>query len=286
MEEAILGRTGRRVSRLGFGGAPAGLRNYLRAYEPAAPENREQVLAALRRALELGITYFDVAPGYGEGEAESLFGEGLQGVPTDRIFLATKVPVWKEEPVRASLERSLVRLRRDWIDLLQIHGTVYSGEHAARILRPGGMLDEMEALRAEGLIRHLGFTGEAENPELYALLRSGRFDVVQLCYNLLFQHPYDPVWKSGSLFEAESRGLGITVMRSTTSNAFQRWIQAVNPANTFDYTPALIQFQLSNPVVDVALVGMRSPRRVEENVRIAGDPGGRMDLAALFARYS
>ena len=57
------------------------------------------------------------------------------------------------------------------------------------------------------------------------------------------------------------------------------------PADTFDYTPALIQFVLSNPMVDVALVGMRDAGEVEVNVRLWRDVGGRIDIAALHARY-
>ena len=60
-------------------------------------------------------------------------------------------------------------------------------------------------------------------------------------------------------------------MRAPTSGTFQRWIQMVNPENTFDYNRALIQFVLSNPLVDVALIGMRSAKRVEENVAICED---------------
>jgi hypothetical protein len=59
----------------------------------------------------------------------------------------------------------------------------------------------------------------------------------------------------------------------------------VNPSNTFDYTPALIQFVLSNPLVDVALVGMRDAELVEKNVAIVNDTAGRISLDALHERY-
>ena len=74
-------------------------------------------------------------------------------------------------------------------------------------------------------------------------------------------------------------------MRSLTSGTVQRWIQTANPANTFDYTPALLQFQLSNPLVDVALVGMRSVFEVEANARLCDDLAGRIDLDELHRRY-
>ena len=74
-------------------------------------------------------------------------------------------------------------------------------------------------------------------------------------------------------------------MRSTTSGTLQKWVRMVNPVNTFDYTPALIQFQLSNPLVDVALVGMRTVAEVEANVALVCDPSGRIDLDELHQRY-
>jgi predicted aldo/keto reductase-like oxidoreductase len=285
MEYTTLGRTGRKVSRLGFGGATAGLKNYLKSFDPSSEEDRAPIVGAIRRALELGVNYFDTAAGYGEGASERIFGEALEGVAPDSIFLATKFGIWKETDVRRSLEESLRNLRRDQVDLLQIHGTAYTDEQAERVLRKGGYLDQLERLRDEGLIRWIGFTVEAVNEPCCRFIKSGRFDVIQILYNLIFQHPFDPGWKSGALYDAEAQKMGIATMRTPTSNIFQRWVQMVNPANTFDYTPALIQFVLSNPLVDVALIGMRSAKRVEDNVRIAEDLAGRIDIPKLFARY-
>ena len=79
--------------------------------------------------------------------------------------------------------------------------------------------------------------------------------------------------------------MGIITMRTTTSGTFQRWIKLVNPGNTFDYARALIQFVLSNPLVDVALVGMRTAALVQENVAVCDDLAGRIDLEQLHNRY-
>lgn len=285
MEYTTLGRTGREVSRIGFGGAPAGLRNYLGAFDPARPDDRGAVVEAIGKALELGVNYFDTAPGYGDGASEAIFGEALARQRPEGLFLATKVGVGEGGSVRASLEASLKRLRRDWIDLLQLHGTAYSAEQADLVLRKGGYLDQMEALRDEGLIRHVGFTCEASNVPLQQFLDTGRFDVIQMCYNLIFQHPYDPGWQSGCFYDAEARQMGIVTMRSTTSGIFQKWVRMVNPDDDFDYTPALIQFQLSNPLVDVALIGMRRVEEVIDNAAVCDDRSGRIDLKELFRRY-
>ncbi len=283
MEYTTLGRTEAVVSRLGFGGAPAGLTNYLGTYTPANTAQRERVIDALHRALDLGITYFDTAPAYGQGESEAIFGEALAEAGDD-IFLATKI-VPHETDARASVEASLRQLQRDCVDLVQIHGSSYSTALADAILAPGGMLAQLEQLRQESKLRFIGFTTEDNNSAVYRFIASGRFDVMQTCYNFLYQHPAEWTRPFGSMFEAEAQGMGIVTMRTVTSGLFQKWVQQVNPENTFDYTPALLQFVLSNPLVDVALVGMRDKAIVEANVAICEDMGGRIDLEKLHAKY-
>lgn len=281
MEYTTLGRTGQKVSRLGFGGATAGLKNYLEVYDPQNAEQRAGVIAAIHKALELGITYFDTAPGYGLGASEAMFGEALEG-QDDKIFLATKVPR-QTDNIRESIETSLKRLRRDSVDLVQIHGSSYTPELTDKIL--GSMIDELESLREEGLLKYIGFTTEDTNDAVYHLIRSNRFDVMQICYNFIYQHPYEPSRPFGSILEADKKEMGVVTMRAMTSGTLQNWINMVNPNNTFDYSPALLQFVLSNQLVDVALVGMRDVDIVEQNVAIVEDVAGRISLEELHKRY-
>jgi aryl-alcohol dehydrogenase-like predicted oxidoreductase len=287
VEYRSFGKSGKKVSRLGYGGATAGLKNYLVFYDPAKTEDRDQVVEAVYTAYERGINYFDTAPSYGNGESERIFGEALASVNSNTIVLATKVTLRdiKKGGIRRSLEQSLKNLRRDRIDILQFHGSSYSVELADRILEKGGFLEEMEQCKCEGLISMCGFTTEDNNDAVYRFIYSGRFDMYQACYNVVMQHPYDPVRQVGSMLEAEAQGMGIVVMRSTTSAWFQKFIKAANPANAFDYTPALIQYVLSNKHVDVALVGMRSRIRVESNVAIAEDLDGRFNLEEMLKYY-
>jgi predicted aldo/keto reductase-like oxidoreductase len=110
---------------------------------------------------------------------------------------------------------------------------------------------------------------------------------MQIEYNLLFQHPYDPYFRIGSLYKAKDRiNVGVAAMRTVTSGIFQRWVQLVNPSNTFNYSPALVQFVLSCPRVDVALLGMRSAERVRENVAICNDLSGRINIEDLHYRIA
>src|SRR4030042_1950736 len=285
MDYVRFGKTNVQISRIGFGGAPAGLKNYLHAFDPAKEGDKKGIMEAIHKAIELGINYFDTAPAYGDGQGEEIFGDALQGVEPGKIFLATKISVGDKDDVRGSMEASLKRLRRDSIDLIQIHGTSFSDEEVKFILRDGGMLDEIYRLKEEGLVKFIGFTSEDQNPAVYRFIQSGRFDVMQVCYNLIFQHPYDPVRKSGSLYEAKKVDMGIATMRPATSMIFRKWIEKVNPDNTFDYTGALIQFVLSNPLIEVVIIGMRSVKRVVQNIEIYNNTSGRIDIGELHHRF-
>jgi predicted aldo/keto reductase-like oxidoreductase len=285
MEYTTFGKTGRKVSRMGFGGAVAGLKNYLHEYDPTTEASIKGVVEAIHKALELGVTYFDTAASYGDRKSEKMFGEGLKGVKPESIFLATKISGRKKDDVFKSAEESLKCLQRDYVDLIQIHGSSYTKEETDSILGPGGMLEGMEELKRQGLTKYIGFTTEDNNDSMYRLIQSGRFDSIQMCYNFIFQHGYEPSRPFGSLLESEKYGLGVATMRAPTSGTFQRWIQMVNPANTFDYTRALIQFVLSNPYVDVALIGMRSKELVIENANIVNDLNGRIKLDDVHKRY-
>ena len=288
LESTSIGRRSIIVSRIGFGGAPAGLTNYLDPYSPVDSAQRDGVIAAIGRAVEVGINYFDTAAAYGTGESEKIFGEGLDaaGISSKRddLYVATKVSHNETNP-RESIERSLENLRLDVIDLVQVHGTTYTPEARDQVMRTGGTLEVLERARDEGLIRHIGFTTEDQNPPVYEFIESGRFDVMQTCYNLVFQHTYEPTRPFGSIYEANKAGMGVVTMRSLTASVFQRWMAAVRPNDDFDYSPALLQFVLSNKLVDVALVGMRTPEEVDKNVAVLNDTADRFDLDDLHQKF-
>src|ERR1041385_122694 len=120
---ARFGRTEITVTRLGMGGFPCGGVNEAMGWNPFTPEGRRTAIATIRHALDKGITYFDTAPGYGDGNSESIYGEALEGVNTP-YTLATKCP-WQgvgAAEVIASVESSLRRLRRETVDVVQFHG--------------------------------------------------------------------------------------------------------------------------------------------------------------------
>jgi aryl-alcohol dehydrogenase-like predicted oxidoreductase len=281
-----LGRTGLEVSEIGFGGAPAGLTNYLGNWDAASEAAVEQIVQTVQRAADLGVTYFDTAPGYGQGISETMLGRAIQGRRAG-LTLATKVTGDSADAVRDSIEASLTRLGIEQLDVLQYHGGWYTDEQVHHILKPGGVLAGMQQARDEGLVRFLGFTTEGANGQASTLLQTDAFDVIQLQYNLIFQHPYDPSRRAGLIYDAADRGMGIITMRSLTSGTFQRWLSMIDPGieQRVDLPRALLSFVLANPHVSVALVGMRSSAEAEANVAASLDDAYRLDPDVLHERY-
>ena len=185
MRTRTLGRTGLSVSVLGLGcGAVGGL------MVRGSPADRERVVA---RALEEGVTYFDTAPQYGDGQSEINLGRVLAAL-RPAIVLGTKVRLKAEDKagiaaaVAAAMEASLTRLGRDHVDLYQLHNAI-TAEGAGPDLTPRQVLEEVapafEALRRQGKTRFIGITAVGETDALHQVALSGAFHTAQVSHNLL-----------------------------------------------------------------------------------------------------
>ncbi|HEY3909954.1 MAG TPA: aldo/keto reductase [Stellaceae bacterium] len=185
MQTRKLGRAGIEVSVLGFGcGAVGGL------MVRGSPADQERAVA---RALDFGVTYFDTAAMYGNGESERNLGRVLKSLKPE-LTLGTKVRVAAAErrqigaAVAASLEASLRRLQREQVDLFQLHNhiTLDGGEAD---LSPQVVLGEVvpafERLREQGKTRFCGITAVGDTAALHQVVDAKAFDTAQVSYNLL-----------------------------------------------------------------------------------------------------
>ncbi len=165
-----LGRTGLQVNTLSFGcGAVGGLM--------VRGEPSEQT-RAVARAIELGVTYFDTAPLYGDGESERNLGRALRELGHPDVIVGTKVK--GPATVAESLDASLRRLGLDHVDLLQLHDPVDDAAHVLETVVPA-----LEAARDSGKARHIGFTAIGER----AADVMGAFETAQIPYNRLIPDP-------------------------------------------------------------------------------------------------
>lgn len=191
----ILGRTGLEVSEIGFGGWGIGKSMWGRTDDAAS-------IKALRRAIELGVTYFDTAAVYGHGHSERLIARAVResGAPA---IVGTKVPpenmewpahyrtrlghAFSPDWVRKSVERSLRNLRRETLDLVMFH--VWTDGWLKDPMWPE-TLGAFQTLRDAGKIRSIGVSINSDDPDsALEVVRAGVADVVQVILNLFDQRP-------------------------------------------------------------------------------------------------
>ena len=141
MEYITLGKTGLKVSRMGFGGIP------IQKIDAAGTRALMEKLAAV------GVNYVDSARGYTVSEA--FLGEALEGM-RDKFVIATKSMARTKEAMEKDIEISLSNFRTDYIDLYQIHNP--SLKDLETVIGPGGALEALLEARAQGKIRHIGLT--------------------------------------------------------------------------------------------------------------------------------
>jgi aryl-alcohol dehydrogenase-like predicted oxidoreductase len=146
MQKRILGKTGRELSIVGFGGI---------VVKNETPESAARIVA---EAVERGVNYFDVAPSY--GNAEERLGPALKPY-RDSVFLACKTQKRTAVEAAGELNGSLARLCTDHVDLYQFHA-VNTAEDVERIFAPGGAMTTFKLARDKGQVCHIGFSTHSE----------------------------------------------------------------------------------------------------------------------------
>lgn len=229
MEYTQLGRTGLTVSRAGFGGGGIG--------QVWGPTDEQEAIAAVHRALELGVTFFDVAPSYGDGKAEEALGKALEG-RAESVVIATKVRLRAEDmddvdgAVRRSVDASLSRLRRDAVDVLHVHNRFT--EHRGEVLDSlsgndvlGPVLEAYRSVQQAGKTQFIGLSAMDHHvPTMRHILGSGEYDTVLAYYNLLNRTAQEPPPPGANLFDngqiiplARSLDMGVIGIRSHAAGA-------------------------------------------------------------------
>ena len=234
MNYCSLGSTGIRISQIGFGcGNTAGL---------MVQGSAEEQQAAVRRALDHGITYFDTAPNYGEriggtGVSEHNLGVALRALG-ERPLIGTKIEFLPDHlsdiagHVRRSVEASLQRLGVDHADIVYLHnrvapqrvlrpGSMGSQLSVDDVLGPGGVAETLEGMRDDGKFRVLGFCSSGGDPAaVREVITSNRFQCMQLTYNILNPTEatsppagFDDQDYGQTLTDAAAHGMGAVVIR-------------------------------------------------------------------------
>ncbi len=296
-----LGNSGIRLSPIGFGAWAIG--------GMWGPQQDEVSKAALHRALDAGVTFFDTALVYGMGRSERLIGRVMKsrGV-LHRVVIASKVPPmnmsWNHGPnavisrvyprhhIVQSVERSLRHLGREYIDVMQLH------TWSRNFNSDTTWYEVMARLKQQGKIRAIGISVlHLREDEVLPIIRRGWVDSIQVVYNILSRTPERRLFP-----EARRKGVGVIVrvplasgtlsgrfsggtrlhpsdwrnewLKGRTLTRVAAWVDQLRPLVIPNRTlaQAALQFVLRHPEVSTVIPGIRSPRQAKENVRALSSP--------------
>lgn len=294
MQYRLFGKTKIQVSEIGHGTWPMG--------SHWGPRDDRTAINSLLASIDLGVNFIDTAFAYGNGHSENLISSALKARNKKEIFIATKVPpkngqwparhhisvheAFTKKHVISSTEKSLQNLRRDFVDLQQLH--VWSDNW----LNQGDYLDGIEKLKQDGKIRFFGISINDHQPNTaLKIVESGLIDSVQVIYNIFDQTPAEklfPLCKKhnvaviarvpfdeGSLtgtltpetkfHPKDWRKKYFTPERLVETCARVEKLQFLIRDEIKNLSQASLKFCLSHPQVSVVIPGMRKINHVGEN---------------------
>lgn len=234
MEYRVLGKTGLKISRMGFGGIP------IQRIDAAGTK------VLMQQMKDAGINYIDTARGY--TVSESYLGEALEGMREDFI-LATKSMSRTKEAMAADIDISLGNLRTNYIDLYQVHNpTVAQFE---QVCAPGGALEALMEAKAAGKIGHIGVT--AHSLDVFRMaLEMDWVETIMFPYNIVESQGVDLIKACGE------KNIGFVVMKPLAGGAIE------------DATLAM-RYVCANPDCTVVIPGMADPAELEQNLAAVND---------------
>lgn len=246
MEYVTLGKTGLKISRMGFGGIPI--------QRVDASVTRELVKAM----AEKGINYIDTARGYTVSEA--YLGEALEGL-RDKFVLATKSMSRTKEAMAKDIDISLGNLRTDHIDLYQVHNP--NMEQLEQVIASGGALEALQEAKAAGKIGHIGLT--AHSLEVFEkALELDWVETIMFPYNIVETQAVELIKK------CTEKNIGFITMKPLAGGAIE------------DATLAM-RFICANPDVTVVIPGMFDLKEIDQNLAACEDktPLSEAELAKM-----
>lgn len=256
-----LGRTGLKVSQLGFGA----MRLPMIGEGDARKVDRSLAIPMIHRAFEAGVNYIDTAQGYCNSDSQRVVGEALKGW-RDKIIVSTKNNIYTTDEKQwwTGLEQSLERLDISCIDIYNHHGLRWA--RYQEFVEPV-MSKWMQKAKDQGLIKHICCSFHDTNDALKKVVDTGYVSSITLQYNIL-----DTQLEEGIAY-AKEKGIGVVVMGPVGGGRL-----GVPNEVLSDVLPSIrripelaLRFVLSNPNITMALSGMSTMQQVQENIAIASD---------------
>ena len=234
MEYRILGKTGLRISTLGFGGIPI------------QRIDAQGTKVLMHQLLDAGVNYIDTARGY--TVSESYLGEALEGI-RDKFILATKSMARTKDAMASDIETSLSNLRTHYIDLYQVHNPNLA--QLEQVCAAGGAVEALMEAKESGKIGHIGLT--AHSVEVFE-------KALELDWVETIMFPYNIVENQGEALieQCARKNIGFVVMKPLAGGAIED-------------APLAIRYVCANPHISVVIPGMADPAELQQNLAAAAD---------------
>ncbi len=279
---SVLGKTGAEVSILALGGV-IGMQ--------LPPSENHDPVAIAETALDLGITYFDTAPSYNDGQSESNYGQVLARRRKE-AFLACKTADRSYDGTMRSIEQSLKRLRTDHLDLLQIH-SVSAQEDLLAWDKSEGVLTALRKLREQKVTRFIGVTGHENAEVLHRAIEMYEFDTLLTTLNPVSRRL---AFREELLPAANRKQMGVIAMKVmgggngclVAGNPFRKVLRTYHDETSHQVDArSLIRYALGLPI-SVAVIGVASVEQLKANVRVIKEaapmtPAERQELEKAMA---
>jgi aryl-alcohol dehydrogenase-like predicted oxidoreductase len=246
MPKRTLGKTGYKVGLFSLGGQGS-------LEKQGTEKNCVQII---QRAYELGVNYFDTSPIY--GPSEEYYGKAMKGF-RNKIFLASKTDDRTRDGSLKIIEKSLKRLKTDYLDLWQLHH-LDRMEEVNQITKKGGALEALLEMKEQKVVRHIGFTGHEDPTILVEMSKRHDFDTVLCAINCADKH-VKPSFIETMLPQAKKQNLGVIGMKVLA----QGYVFDPEKMTTV-WEP--IHYSLSQDV-DMVIMGCDTVAQLEENILIA-----------------
>ena len=232
--------------------------------------------AQITGAIELGVNYLDTAAPYHLGASERFLGEHILSDPGLRkqVHIATKLPCMRikaTEAIQPTFDKQLDKLRVEHIDYYLLHAL--DGPSWDRMVELG-IVEHMQRWKAEGRVRHMGFSFHGRKEDFLRIVESYDFHFAQVQYNML-----DERYQAGieGIEHAHSKGMGIVVMEPLRGGSLvgkipgpvQRLYDEAEVKRS--HADWALRWIWNNPMVTTVLSGMNVQEHVDENIRIACD---------------
>lgn len=270
MKYRPFGNTGIQVSALGFGCMRLPT---LGRYEDI---NEPEAIAMLRKAIDAGVNYIDTAYGYHGGNSEKLVGKALADGYREKVYVATKLPVWlcnTPEDFDRLLNEQLQRLQTDHIDFYLLHSLNKGSWSKVEAM---GVMSWAEGALADGRIHHLGFSFHDDLAAFKQIVdASDKWTFCQIQYNYL-----NETVQAGTegLQYAASKGLSVIVMEPLLGGRLanppkgvqELWDSAARRRTPVEWA---LQWLWDKPEVTLCLSGMSTMEQVEQNLTYAETSG-------------